>query len=206
MIFRIDPDTNKILDYRSDIMGYFTEEMIGYIFCNNLNINAEELLEISFSINSDNVNEYLIYREDTLEIDIITFEESVDLLRDKKLKELDETNKSYIMEHYELPRQVSFTTLKFDAIAPKLDGIDITGTKYETAYNKLEEIRQWVFNYPMAYFYQQEAIIKQIAEDIKNNIEAIETLEKIHEAWDFSQFDGFDPKHEIGQIVQILNS
>ncbi|MFW6242833.1 MAG: hypothetical protein ACOC2W_01605 [bacterium] len=206
MIFRIKPDTNKIIDFRSDIMGYFDEEMEGYIFCNNLNINALELLNLRNDLNENNVNEFLIYRPDITEIDILTFEETVDILKNKKLKILDEVNKKYITEHYELPRQISFTTLKFDAIAPKLDGVDITGTKYEDAYNKLEEIKNWVFNYPMTYYYQQEAIIKQMAEDIKNNLENIETLESIENAWDYFQFDEFDPKHEIGEIFQILNS
>lgn len=205
MIFRILD--NKIVDFRSDYFGYTYEEMDGYIFTSNIDLDALNLLSIK-EFTEDNINKYFKYDVQYIKISKISDDEYVDIILKEKINLLSNINNRYIESRYQLPRQISFTLLKIEAVLPKIiNNQDITGTKYETALNQLNEIQTWIFNYPMSYYYQKEFELITLSKNIKNGLNSIEELENINESnWDFEQFSQYDPEHEIGFIYNILNS
>jgi len=205
MIFRILD--NKIVDFRSEFFGYTDEEMDGFIFTNSIDSDALNLLSIK-EFTKDNINKYFKYNDEYFKISKISNEEYIDIVLNEKIKLLSDLNNKYIESKYQLPRQISFTLLKIESILPKvLNNIDIQNTKYETALLQLNEIQSWIFTYPMNYYYQKENELILLANSIKNGMNDILELENVNiDDWSFDQFDQFDPKHEIGQIYNILNS
>lgn len=106
------------------------------------------------------------------------------------IEKLSDINTKYIKSRYSLERQASFMTLRMNAMS--LQRIDIM--------NELDKIQQWMFNYPMTYYYEKENEILNYVEEIKNGNKTLTDLYSLEFTWDFEQFTVYDPNITIANI------
>jgi len=141
-----------------------------------------------------NVDERFKYDEVSDKVIPLTEYEIAVKESNKIIEKLSDMNTEYIKSKYSLERQASFMTLRMNAMS--LQRIDIM--------NELDKIQNWMFNYPMTYYYQKENEILNYVEEIKNGNKTLTDLYSLEEMWDFEQFNEFDPIITISDVRQLF--
>ncbi|MEM4385834.1 MAG: hypothetical protein QXD03_04740 [Candidatus Anstonellales archaeon] len=108
----------------------------------------------------------------------------LDRMKLEKMDALDIYHTEYIFSRYPMTRQISFIILSmvYGQIKP-----EIMGT--------VMQVFSWIFTMIMPYYYQKLNSIK--------NATTINELSGI--TWDYTQFDQYDPKITVEQLVSIIN-
>lgn len=192
MNFIVNTDTNKILG--TGVVNEAPNEIV-------IKNNNEDVLNAFYDYNKnfDSVEDEIIgldyyIKYDGEDIIVTPLEDKANILADILVKRLDKINSEYILSRYSLKRQNSFTNLKIDAM--ELSRQDII--------DECNKIKYWIFNYPMNYYYQKEAEIFQMRDNIISGNNTLEDLIALEDSWDFEQFTQYDPAITIFNIMSMF--
>lgn len=142
------------------------------------------------------INVWFVYNEATNTVQAKSEYEIAQAYAYNLIWDLDRTNAAYIKSRYSLERQITFLTLKIDAMLANRSDI-IT---------ELDKIKEWCYSYPLAYFYTKEQEINDLVDAIGRHEATLEDLKNHRATWNFEQFDDFDYNLHIKDIMVMFNN